>query len=60
MTRPERVQDLRHRLGDHSLPTALERIVDNGDGTVTVVEMTDDGVTQHRTLWPTLNEEVEG
>ena len=51
MTRAERVQELRDRLGDHAEPNAFERLVDNGDGTLTVVELTDDGVRQHRVLW---------
>lgn len=51
MNRAERVQELRDRLGDDSLPTAFESITDNSDGTVTVVEMTDEGITQHRAFW---------
>ncbi|GAB3065087.1 hypothetical protein [Pedococcus soli] len=51
MTRSERLQELRVLLGDHSLPTAYERMVDNGDGTMTVVEVNEDGVTQHQAMW---------
>jgi hypothetical protein len=35
-------------MGDHTEPSAFERMVDNGDGTVTVTEVTEDGITQYR------------
>lgn len=61
MTRSERIRELRDRMGDHSEPNAFERMVDHGDGTLTVTEVTDDGITQHRATWmpPFTNEEDE-
>lgn len=61
MTRSERVQELRNRMGDHSQPAAFESMVDNGDGTLTVTEVTDDGITQHRATWmPSFTNEDDG
>lgn len=61
MTRSQRIQELRDRMGDHNQPTAFESMMDNGDGTLTVVEVSDEGVTQYRGMWmPPFTTEEDG